>query len=55
KALHLSPWQEDEGTYPSVYVINTDGQMSHSPLKGDTVMTCGSELYGMLQETPPSQ
>ena len=31
------------------------GQMSQSPLKGDTEMTSGSELKGMLLVKPPSQ
>ena len=31
------------------------GQMSQSPLNGDTEMTSGSELKGMLLVKPPSQ
>jgi len=29
--------------------------MSHDPLKGDTVMTPGSEQWGILLEQPPSK
>ncbi len=31
------------------------GQISHSPLKGDTVMTLGSVEQGRLFDKPPSQ